>query len=1141
LREEVSSPAAANKKNCRLPLPTSAGAFPPRNAPPRAAPPSHHATRRCLDEYSVTLVQSAWRAPFLKVSSPRLSLLGADIVTARRFAALCLSLFAWVVLIPASALYAQETSARISGLVTDQQKAVIRNAKIDLINLDTGVHYPTTSNNDGVYVVSAPVGNYRLQVDHAGFKTVIAANIVLHTQDAREINFELAVGSASESVTVNANSTNDSPAVSMTVDREFVENMPLNGRSFQDLIQLAPGAVSSLSGNGAGYYSFDGQRQDSNNFTVDGVSANLGGINNTAGVGSSEAGLSGSVPAQTVLGTTQSLASIDSLQEFTIQTSGYAAEFGRNPGGQVQFTTRSGTNELHGTLFDYFRNTALDANSYSNNYYDIPQTAEHQNDFGGTAGGPLTIPRLYDGKGKTFYFLSYEGLRLLLPSFESEYVPTEAFRQWASPYVQPFLNVVPLPSPNSPGNQDGCTVPNTTSACDALFNYGYSYPNNLDNYSIRVDQNLGDRFHAFARYAYTPSSTLTGAEETDLATVNVRSLTAGLTDTISTDRINEVRFNYSTDVENSISGMRSIGGSMPLPRGLVIPTAYDGPYSSTQTLVEVPGTSLFVTSSYYGVGSRASQYNLLDTFAWTKGAHSFKFGVDWRHFKSNFTAQPYESQIGTTSLTDIQQGNASYLVTLATAPGVPVFNNLSLFSQDHWRIGKRLTLDLGLRWELDPPPGPSNGEYPAVLTSNNLATATLAPLGTEPYQTRYDKFAPRIGFAWNAVPSTGHPLTLRGGFGIFYDTGQQTIAAAYAGGYPFAATGSTSFEVPLPLSSAELAPPSLSIPIAPPYPTLSELTARNLTLPYTEQWNLSLDVALHSGNTLTTSYVGNEGKKLLFSPYYSFIPGNPDFSNGLYFTDNGAFSNYNALQIQDRGRISSGLDIVASFTWAHALDNVSNDFSGTIPLYGNSDNDLRRVFNLALNYQSPTVGSSKLTRALTRGWVLANRFAAQSGNPLNVIQRNIALPNGTGERVLPNLVPGVPIYLHGSAADIDGVPVPGDWRLNRAAFAPVPIDPTTGLPTELGNLGRNYVRSPGFWAWNTSIQRSFPIHEELHLIFRVDAFNILNHPNLNLISSFLPASNFGYSNAGIGTIGASNQLYAMGAARSLQLSLKLQF
>jgi hypothetical protein len=1029
----------------------------------------------------------------------------------------------------------------LGGTIEDQSGAVVPNVQVKITNVDTGVTRQATTNQSGYFTAPGiPPGNYSVHLEHEGFAAVEVSGLVLHTADRKNIEVKLQVGKSSQTINVSGATTDSSPAVSMTVTREFVENMPLNGRSFQDLIQLTPGTVSS----GNGYYSIDGQRTNSNNYSVDGVSANLGGYNNNSLSGVAGSGLSGSSPSQTALGTTQSLASIDSLQEFTIQTSGYAAEYGRNPGGQVQFTTRSGTDTIHGSLFDYLRNTALDANTFENNYFGDPKSAEHQNDFGGTLGGPVSIPHLYSGKGKTFYFVSYEGLRLLLPAFESEYVPTQALRNWAAPGVQPFLKASPLPQPNSPGNNDGCTVPDSETgaptACDALFTYAYSYPNNLDNIALRVDHHFGSRYHAFLRYADTPSSEVTGAENGGTIAINTHSWTFGVTANISRNWLDDFHFNYSHDGEETVETLRSINDSIPWPRNLLIPPAYDSAYSYGQFGLSVAGTSLSAGSTVGGGGSVQHQYQLTDGMTWTHGSHTLKFGGDWRRLTPTYSVEPYYSIIVLESLAAVQQGFATLALISATAPGQPVFDNLSLYIQDHWKPAPHLSFDYGVRWEYNPPPRPSNGNYPLALTSSSLPDAQLAPQGTNPYKTTYDSFAPRIGFAWNAIQSR-QPVTIRGGFGIFFDTGQTPAAEAYAAQYPFKASRPIQSNLPMPLSMAALAPPSLNAPLTPPYSQLY-LSDPGLTLPYTEQWNLSLDEKPNANNTVTLSYVGNAGRRLLFSQYYYSIPDNQDFTD-FYFTSNASHSSYNALQVQDVGRLAHNLDVVASFTWAHALDNASNDLSEYAPTYGNSDYDLRKILNVALNYQTSAVPWRQRFQAIIRGWLLANRFSTQGGYPLNIAASSFVQPDGSITDSFPDLIHGVPIYLHGRAADVNGESVPGSWRLNQAAFASVPTDPTTGLPARQGSLGRNYVRGPSFYALNSALQRSFPIHDALRVNFRAEAFNVLNHPNIGgYIDTFLPDSTFGQALYGeVQSIGSTNQLYSMGASRSLQVSLHLQF
>jgi hypothetical protein len=787
---------------------------------------------------------------------------------------------AWVSWCPFS--LAQTGSATLSGTVLDASGRAVPGTEVAITNVDTNAISSTRTNGAGIYVLEGlKPGRYRINVSKQGFKQITVTDVTLNTQDSVSRNFNLVVGAVSESVIVNASDEHmatDDPAVGILITREFVANMPLNGRSFQDLIQLSPGTVS----DGNGFYSINGQRTDGNNFTVDGVSANLGGILNSTlqYAGSSGSGLSGSTPLQTASGTTQSLASVDSLQEFKIQTSGYSAEFGRSPGGQLEFTTRSGTNDIHGTLFEYFRNEALDAKSYADNFFGTPKQPERQNDFGGTVGGPLKVPKLYNGTGKTFYFFSYEGLRLKLPEFEEENVPTQAFRDWASPDVRPFLNQSPLPNPSSPGNQDGCTIPDPATglpaACDALFAHGYANVNSVDNISVRVDQVFGQRFAVFLRYADTPSSSSTGAEQAATAAINTHTWTAALTANLTNRLLNDLRFNFTHDGEEIIYSLNSFGGSVPWSRNLLIPPGYDSPTAYAQAGFFLPGTSLNTIGLTGGAGTAQHQYQIVDGLTMTRSRHTLKFGVDWRRLTPFYSAYPYQAYLNFTSLSDIQNGYASSISTSQVAPGQPVFQNLSLYSQDHWRFSSRLSFDYGLRWEFNPPPEPSNGHYPATLTSSDLATAQLAPLGTAPYKTTYDHFAPRVGFAWNAIPSLRHAVTVRGAFGIFFDTGQQAIGNAYARAYPFSAPLLTQTELSLPLSAASLQPPPLNMSLTPPYPNLQGISSPNLTLPYTEQWNLSVDQALGQKNTLTVSYVGNVGRKLLYTQYFGSSPeGNP--------------------------------------------------------------------------------------------------------------------------------------------------------------------------------------------------------------------------------------------------------------------------
>lgn len=1019
---------------------------------------------------------------------------------------------------------AQSTNASVSGRVTDQQNAVIPNTEVEMKNVDTGLTQVTKTNGDGIYSFPAlPPGNYVMSVRKEQFQTVSVTGITLHTQDSLSRNFVLQVGSSAVSITVSAAdamwATSDSPAVSTLVTREFVENMPLNGRSFQDLIALTAGTVSSAQQNGL--FSVDGQRDNANYYTVDGVSANI-----YSGTSQPGQGTAGTLPAQTALGTTQALVSVDALQEFRITTSGYTADLGRQPGGQVQLTSRAGTNEWHGTAFDYLRNTIFDANNWFANKNGIARQQEHQNDFGGTLGGPVTFPGLYTGNNKTFFFFSYEGLRLLLPNFVQELDPTVAFRQAAAPGVQTFLNAFPVP--NGPVSTDGIT---------AQFNSGYSAPSNLDAVGIRIDHNLGQKVRLFGRYSYSPSDAAhprTPASNFVTTKTNTWTVTAGATFAISNSAANDARFNYSESNTHFGFSSTSLGGAVPFSSSLVLPDQYvGGGGSQGQIFFSVPGTAL---RAGFNVGSSIAeqhQYNFADSLSWSHGHHGLKLGVDYRRLLPIVDFGTYEDFLGVRSLSQVQQGTASATVN-AVRPAFPVYNNLSLYGQDHWKIGSRLTVDYGLRWEFDPVPSERHGLNPVAVTEiTDLNSATVAPQGTAPYRTQYSNFAPRLGFAWRAASLGSHSLVLRGGFGIFYDTGQAQWALSFGGSTvpPFGSSSSFS-DVPLPLTAASVAPPSIvSIPVA-PYFNFSLLDP-HLKLPYTEHFNLTADFGLTARNTLSGSYVGNQGHRLLETQLYLAEVGDFQFP---YVTDNAGFSNYNSFQVQDRGYLARGLQFVGSYTWAHAIDNVSTDIAQfSAPVRGNSNNDIRHVFNMAINYEVPTVRTNGLLRALTGGWLLANRFTAQTGYPFNVTQGTYLGPQNQTFDIYPDLVGNVPIYLH------DVLAAPGGWQLNSAAFSLVSLNPD-GSPVRQGNLPRNFLKGPAFWNLTSGVERSFPVHESVKLMFRVEAFNIFNHPNFGNIDNFLCDCNphFGqaFSNQ---SIGAANQLYATGAPRSWQFMLKLQF
>jgi Carboxypeptidase regulatory-like domain len=1042
-------------------------------------------------------------------------------------------------------LHAQSDTASISGTIVDRQGGLVPDAQVSVVNTDTNVTVDTKTNNAGVYDVPAlKPGHYRILVSKEGFKQIDLRDVTLNIQDSVNRNFTLDLGGTSETVVVNGSSglninTTDA-SVSTVVDRNFVETMPLNGRSFQSLILLAPGVVTNSPQSGAeqgesGEFSVNGQRTDSNYYTVDGVSANTGAF--AAPV--SEASSSGGLPAATALGSTQAIVSVDALQEFRINTSTYSAEYGRQPGGQIQFETRSGTNQFHGTAFDYLRNTVFDANNWFNDYAHVAKPAERQNDFGGVLGGPLSVPGLYSGKDRTFFFVSYEGLRLSQPEPATvSYVPTISLRNSAPTALQPVLKAFPLPN---------CTVAQDPQCIDdsveglSPYIVSTSLPSSVDSISVRADQVVAPWLRLFFRYGDTKSSGVQnitvweGSEQ-----YRTQSYTLGADGMIFGSLSNQFRFNYSPTHALTISGFPTLGGGTPADlqalQGLSGGQTIFGLFFTNQSTIGYQG--------HYGTPQH--QWNLVDTVGWLRGHHSFRAGIDYRRTTSYLNAGSFSNsptvEYFYLSPDDLQSNSVDFVESLITARQDPAYTNFSAFIQDEWRIKPRVSLSLGMRWELNPPPSVVSGAPQRTVNGNinNPASLTLAPVGTPLYKTTYYNFAPRLGLAALLHGQPGHETILRAGGGVFYDLGQQ-FDYLFGGGYspgtgiqaPYGSLVGTSASFPLPLNLINV---PLSESLTPPYGNI-ELTSRHLQLPYTYQWNVALEQALGNEQSVSVSYVGSNGRRLLEEQQFSLASLNPEFTT-IYRYENGLSSSYNALQTQYKRRLSHGLQALASYTWSHALDFQSAD-NGLLPYQrGNSDFDVRNSLTAALSYDVPNSYDEAWKRALFSQWGTDLRFTARTAFPVEIRGPELTNP-ATGSQYygLLNYNSDVPLY-------IDEAGAPGGRVVNPAAFS-------TPLAGEQGDAPRNFVRGFGENEINLAIRREFPIHDQVHLLFRAEAFNLLNHPNFGAINATCgnPAPGSTCTNPTFGqatstlasSLGVLTPLYQQGGPRSFQFALKLLF
>ena len=1042
-------------------------------------------------------------------------------------------------------LLAQSPNGNINGLVSDPSSAAVANAEIVAVNEVTGVQYTTKSNGEGIYVLpNLPPGPYRVQVSKIGFKTLVKPDIILNVQDSLSINFTLLIGAFHEIVTVQGGAALvniENAAVSTVVDRQFADNLPMNGRSFQSLIELTPGVVLTTSNpSDGGQFSVNGQRAASNYWMVDGVSANIGIGASPSPFALAGNGLAGALGSFSAMGGTNSLVSIDAMQEFRIQTSTYAPEFGRTPGGQISIVTRSGTNQFHGTAFDYLRNDVLDASNWFNGYTNnppLPKAKERQNDFGGTIGGPIF-------KDRTFFFFSYEGLRLRLPETELTTVPDLAARNSSTLAMRPYLNAFPIPN-----------GPDDSVAGVAQFNASYSNPSGLDAYSIRLDHKLTDNLNIFGRYNYSPSSIAQRGQPPfySLSTVSstritTQTATLGATWGLSSTLANDFRFNYSRTDGSTSGSLDNFGGAIP-PSSLSFPN----PFSSANSLLNLQMFSLQNGTLATGPFGRnvQRQLNFVNSLSWQKSAHSLKFGADFRRLAPINEPNAYEQIAYLADVPNAINGNLLESVVGTNLTATLLFRNLGIYAQDTWRANARLTVTYGVRWDVDFVPRSLTGPgLPAVtgFSLNDFSRLALAPAGTTPYQASYGDFAPRLGLAFLLSQSREWQTVLRGGFGVFYDLATSEVGNNIGTGtYPFGSEALTAGGT-FPLSPAAAQPP----PITPETLSQGILLALDpkLRQPYTLEWNAAVEQGLGPRQRLTISYVGAAGRQLLQT---AFVAAPTSRLEGADLVSNVGASNYNALQLQFQRRMSSGLQALASYTWSHSIDTGS---AGSTAVASNSlipsaisanrassDFDIRNAFSAGITYDIPAPKASRLLDALFRGWSLENIVQIRTAPSVDTSDVLLGeFDSGVIGDTRPDFVPGVSLYLYGSQ-------YPGGKAFNPAAFRSPPTDPNTGLALRQGNVPRNLLRGFGAAQWDLSVHRTVSIREPVKLQFRAEMFNVLNHPNFGQPNGQFGTAVFGLSNQTLAQSlsannlggGGFNPLYQIGGPRSIQFALKLEF
>ena len=881
-------------------------------------------------------------------------------------------------------LLAQSDTATVSGLVTDGKDAVLVGAQVRATNVDSGTTSTAVTNRDGVYVLhDLRPGQYRLIVDNEGFRQIVLVGLTLSAQDAVGRNFTMQVGSIIQSVTLTASGekVNISPAVGTVVNQQFVQNLPLNGRSFQPLIGLTPGVVFAPENDaGSGEFSVNGQRSNSNYFTVDGVSANFA----TSPFFDPGHTVGGTTPALTVSGGTNGLLSVDAMQEFRVQTSTFAAEDGRSP-AQVSIVTRSGTNQFHGTAYDYLRNNSLDAR----NYFDqppLPMPPLRQNDFGGTIGGPIL-------RDRTFFFFSYEGLRLLLPQTATGDFYTAAARQNVAPAFQPLMAAMPLP--DGPVNSDGLTAPLTV---------GYSDPTSLNATSLRLDHTINQHLNLFGRYNHAPStqSVRLWSEEQNY-TDRSDSATVGATFVWTSGTVEDFRANWSRNTGGHTTVLDGFHGAVPPPDSALYPPGYS---SQTSQFLFVPPLPIDTNAEVRSGPQEANaqkQLNFIDNFSLTARAHQLKFGADFRHLNPATNSNAYDLLIEADTYASLQAGTLDSVFTTSGSQITAAINNYSLFAQDIWKVSPRLTLTYGLRWEINTPMHSVTPGKPLYVVTGIFDSAPfgLAPAGTPLWHTRFDNFAPRFGATFQVAPQT----VLRGGIGRYYDLGYGGNIAATMVYFPYEAANLVLGPLPFDFNNAAFqAPPFTLVPNS--NTVYIGAVDANLKVPFSYEWNVAVQRGLGANQSISATYVGAHGNNLLRGDVIGSSVGYSTLT-----TRNADWSNYNALQLQFQRRMARGLQALISYAFAKSTDTNSDDTEGddfatslsainVAADLGPSDFDVRHSFSSAVSWQIPSPHWERLSDALLRNWQADGIVRISSAAPYQAFIH---------ER--PNIVPGVPFYL----------------------------------------------------------------------------------------------------------------------------------
>ena len=1064
------------------------------------------------------------------------------------------------IVLAAPALFAQG-NAVIFGSVTDPSGANVAQVAVTATNEATGVTESVKSNDAGNYIFpNLRPGSYRITGQAPGFDTIERSNVLVQVEQRLRVDLSMRVGEVKQVMEVAGNVTTVDTLTSTlkdVVDSRRMDDLPLNGRNALSLQGILAGAIQMGQGAAAStialntnlVFSVNGTRASQSAYVLDG-GLNMDMYNN--------------VPA--------AFPNPDALQEFSILQNSYSAVNGRDAGAVVTMVTKSGTNQFHGVLYDFLRNNDMD----SRNFFSAGISPLHRNQFGGNIGGPVLLPH-YNGRDRTFFFVAYEGTRQRQGLTSSSTVlPSALERQgdFSQSYVRGKLITVAPPGTVTAQNPNGTPWPNNQIPASLLdpvataftkaflplpnspgniFAYNATVPNNDDQMVAKIDHSFSNANKLSVRYFWDDNNNLT--------TFALPNFKGSLDWVTYNTTLNDTHI-FTPSLINSASLTVARNNFFRMPQvtspanwtalGCASCIALAPSSIPTDWILNISGgLGLSIATNYM---SHMMNYHFVDTVSWTKGNHLLQLGGDIakvrRNGRENFDTDPGFSFNGQATgsygygYADFYSGAAASIYQNSPIASWQYKWTPFLYAQDDWRVSRKLTLNLGVRWEPYITVRDAYGENTAFRPGQQSTVYPHAPLGylfpgdagihgLGVVPNRYDRFSPRIGFAWD--PFGDGKTSIRGAYGIFSDTVQLVTLNSNPTSQPFS-WGLTTYNVQLSnpygnnLQSLQLLQNYQGATNITPQERQSKVFYLPMTImdmnpdftsAYVQQWNINVQRELWQKFVLTVAYVGNKGTHLHVSEQINpgiYVPGQSTTGNidsrriyqgyqTIESIQSTAFSTYHSLQIHWNRRFDRGFTILGSYVFSKAIDLESNDGNSGLgsqsmdPFNWNLDKGLAN-FNVrhrlvtSFIWQLPIFrGSKGLVQAFLGGWSVNGILTLQTGVPFSVTAGTDRSMSGVGLDRGDLIGPAVTYNDRSTGSKLA-------QYFNTAAFAV----PALGT---FGTSGRNILIGPGLQNLDAGMFKDFRINESKRFEIRWEVFNSLNHPNFSNPTASLASSNFG--------------------------------